>query len=223
VVVDEAQDLTDGDWLLVEQCVAGGKLWLFRDERQRFWQARQIPENLIGLRYKLLHGYRTPPALAAVAEAYVTGVFDPNLVREAIERRELTVVACPSESSVRDKVELELDRLFAEGVKPRDIAVLSLRGQSSKDTLAHAKNLGRHRLVRADDPEASANIVADTFLRFKGLERAAIIVTDLGHAQASDNLGVRMHIALTRALVNARIVAPRPVLEADPMLAAGLR
>jgi len=63
----------------------------------------------------------------------------------------------------------------------------------------------------------------DSAAASNALERAAIIVTDLGDAQASDHLGVRMHIALTRALVNARIVAPRPVLEADPMLAAGLR
>lgn len=54
-------------------------------------------------------------------------------------------------------------------------------------------------------------VVADTFLRFKGLERAAVIVTDLRLVETKRE--VRMHVALTRALVTARVVAARGVLE----------
>lgn len=49
-------------------------------------------------------------------------------------------------------------------------------------------------------------LVADTFLRWKGLERPAIIVVDVDPGLAS--LRTRMHIALTRALVAARVIAP---------------
>jgi hypothetical protein len=53
------------------------------------------------------------------------------------------------------------------------------------------------------------SLVADTFLRWKGLERPVIIVADVDPGVAS--LGKRMHIALTRALVAARVVAaPAP-------------
>jgi hypothetical protein len=51
------------------------------------------------------------------------------------------------------------------------------------------------------------HIVADTFLRFKGLERPAIIVTDL--RLVTDRADVRMHIALTRALDVVRLVAAK--------------
>jgi hypothetical protein len=50
-------------------------------------------------------------------------------------------------------------------------------------------------------------LVADTFLRWKGLERPAIIVADVP-AGGLARFGTRMHIALTRTLVAARIVAP---------------
>jgi hypothetical protein len=52
--------------------------------------------------------------------------------------------------------------------------------------------------------------VADTFLRFKGLERPAVIVTDLG--KVTDRFDVRVHIALTRALDVVRVVGANSVL-----------
>jgi hypothetical protein len=53
-------------------------------------------------------------------------------------------------------------------------------------------------------------VVADTFLRFKGLERPAVVITDLHLVKGAT--AVRMHIALTRALDTARVVASRDAL-----------
>ncbi len=54
-------------------------------------------------------------------------------------------------------------------------------------------------------------LVADSFLRWKGLERPAVIVTDLPDGDLSQ-LGIRMYVALTRALVCARLVGTREQL-----------
>jgi hypothetical protein len=67
--------------------------------------------------------------------------------------------------------------------------------------------IGAYRLVAADDPLAESEIVDDTFLRFKGLERPAVIVSDLHLIR--EPRAVRMYIALTRALAAVRVVAPR--------------
>jgi hypothetical protein len=48
-------------------------------------------------------------------------------------------------------------------------------------------------------------LVADSFLRWKGLERPVVIVTDLPEGDVPQ-LGVRVNVALTRALVAARLV-----------------
>jgi DNA helicase IV len=64
---------------------------------------------------------------------------------------------------------------------------------------------------------AENEIIYDTFLRFKGLERPAIIVTDLN--LINDRREVRMYIAVTRALTALRIVATRDAILTDPVLA----
>jgi hypothetical protein len=60
-------------------------------------------------------------------------------------------------------------------------------------------------------------VVADTFLRFKGLERPFIVVAELdgglGH-----RFGTRMHIALTRATVGVRVLCSPDELDKDERL-----
>jgi len=71
--------------------------------------------------------------------------------------------------------------------------------------------------VRADHPEREAHVVADTFLRFKGLERPYVLVVELEHGER--RYDVRMHVALSRALVQAFVVAHASVVARDPRLA----
>ena len=52
--------------------------------------------------------------------------------------------------------------------------------------------------------------------RFKGLERPAVVVTDLRYVK--DRLGMRMNIALTRTAGVARIVGEEAALRHDPVL-----
>ncbi len=61
-------------------------------------------------------------------------------------------------------------------------------------------------------------MVAETFLRFKGLERPAIIITDLSLAISKPDYKKRMYIALTRALSTVRIVDTRNSVSCDPFL-----
>jgi len=49
-------------------------------------------------------------------------------------------------------------------------------------------------------------LVADSFLRWKGLERPLIVVADVDPTLTQ--FGTRMHIALTRALTGVRVVVP---------------
>jgi len=93
--------------------------------------------------------------------------------------------------------------LLEEGFEKNEIAVISLRGMMLRENIMYRGNLGGHKIVKATDEDSCDEIVCDTFLRFKGLERPAVIVTDLRYV--SDNYGVRMNIALTRALGVVRI------------------
>lgn len=65
---------------------------------------------------------------------------------------------------------------------------------------------GRRRLV-----------IADTFLRFKGLERPFVIITEVTLGKIS-RYETRMYIALTRATVSAIVVCSEAAIAADPRL-----
>jgi hypothetical protein len=128
----------------------------------------------------------------------------------------LRVVAVP-DKKLLDRVRHEVETLQKAGVRPGDIAVLSLSGQTRSHLLEKPK-LGSLRLARADAANASERVVADTFLRFKGLERPFVIVTELVHGEGM-KYDVRMHIALTRATAGVIVVCGEGDLTRDPRLA----
>ena len=213
VIVDEAQDLTAGDWLLVEELTQGRKVWIFYDPAQTFWSDRKLPDWAgQGGRFCLNRYYRCPPAIMEFSKAVHNQAFDQEIVAEGLRSGVLGIVGAPSRSAVLGKIENEIQKLRSEGFALGDISVLSLRGQTAEDGIARRQTIGSIPVVRAHDPEMANQVVADTFLRFKGLERPAVIVTDL--RLVTDRADVRMHIALTRALAAVRVVAAKEDLKA---------
>jgi hypothetical protein len=126
-------------------------------------------------------------------------------------------VRAPSSSAISEKVGLEIQKAMGGGMSAGVVAVLSLAGQGDTDLCVGSKIAG-HNVVRADDPGADDQIVADTFLRFKGLERPWVVVTELGDRRS--RYDVRMHIALTRATVGCVVVATADEIARDARLAA---
>lgn len=206
IVIDEAQDLPFEAWAFVEGLARGRRLWAFLDPVQRYWPERSPPAELFGPPYVLGAGRRSPAGIAALAERYLGGRGDDAAVRRAVGTRELALVPCADPKDAAAVVGRVVDQLRGEGVPLGDIGVVSLRGQSRTDAVHHAPRLGQHPFVRADAPGMEDLLVADSFLRWKGLERPVVVVADVDPAQ--ERFGTRMHIALTRALTAARIVAP---------------
>jgi hypothetical protein len=215
VVVDEAQDLTRYDWFLVEELSRHGDLWAFHDPAQRFWSDRAIPEHLFAAHFLLPQTHRCPQAILALARACGGTALDEAVVRQAIADNTIRIEPCPS--AVTDRVAREIDRLLGAGLAAGDIAVISLRGREAESAVLGRSRLGAHDVVPADDAGIADAVVCDTFLRFKGLERPAVIVTDLGGV-ANSKREVRLHIALTRALDLVRVVGEAASVREDPVL-----
>lgn len=214
VVVDEGQDFEPNDWMLVEQLAGKGGLWVFRDQRQAFWTDRAMPDSILstlGGRFTLKKAYRCPSALSAFAERYVNA--DAPATKPT--PGELRVATC-GEAEVVERTRHEVERLLRDGAKPGDISIVTLSGQTRSE-LFKATRLGSIPLVHADAPDAGQHVVVDTFLRFKGLERPFVVVTELGGTHVT-HYATRMHIALTRATVQATVIAPPSALAADPLL-----
>jgi superfamily I DNA/RNA helicase len=215
VLVDEAQDLGDLDWALVDVLVtAGAALWLFGDENQRALrhaQNAEIPERLreAGV-FRLRAGLRSPPDLLDLATRVLHDDVPPT---EAVGQQggdeALAFVRLDeaSDAATTDALERVVRGLLAqEGVRLDDIMVISL-GSAQRSRLASWSTLAGHPSRPADDSGVEPSLVADTVMRLKGLERPHVIVvdTDLG---ASDPRAWRraMYLAMTRASASCVIV-----------------
>ena len=221
VVVDEGQDLTADDWQLVEALVGDrGRMWAFYDPAQAFWTDRAIPSKLFTTRFNLKRAYRCHPSIQALADLYLGRPEGEASAREGIESGRIRLAVAPGTERVAQTVGREIDLLLKEGFERRQIAVVSVVGQGRSGAVGGLRTIGVHKLVRADDPAMEREVIGDTFLRFKGLERPAVIVTDLSLIPAAEpeSRSVRMHIALTRAQSALRIVAERQSLLLDPVL-----
>jgi hypothetical protein len=208
VVVDEGQDFETSDWMLVEQLAGQRGLWVFRDLRQAFWSDRTLPESIsstLATKLKLQVRYRCPPGLSAFAEHFAT----QDAPTSAPSPDDVRVVPCAS-ADTAERVRHLVEELRRGGARPGDIAILSLAGQTRSE-LYKLRTLGSTRLVHADDPAAKENVVVETFLRFKGLERPFVILCETSGAHLT-HFATRMYIGLTRATVQAQIVAAPDVL-----------
>ena len=222
VIVDEGQDLTEDDWVLIADLSRGKRLWAFHDPEQAFWPERRVKDTLFATRYRLQKSYRNPREIEHLAGLYLGRQADARLLEEGIRAERIVLKGCPSCGSVGARIALEVDKLLASDLKPGEIAIVSLRGGAEPDSILHAEELRRHAVVPADHPAAGAHIVADTFLRCKGLERPGVIVTDIRLALGKQDYRRRMYIALTRSLSTVHIVDNRDDLLRDPILRAVL-
>lgn len=226
VIVDEGQDLTSDDWLLVRMLAGDrGRLWAFHDPAQAFWSERAIPDNLRAMRYTLGRSYRCHGSIQALADLYAGNRDGEATVREGIAAGRIRLIEASKISKLVDTIAHEIDALLKDGLERRQIAVVSVVGQTRAGATGGLRKIGLHKLARADDPAMEHEVIGDTFLRIKGLERPAVIVTDLSliPADGPQSRSVRMHIALTRAQSVVSIVAERAAFESDPVLSHFVR
>ena len=205
VVVDEAQDLQFEAWVLVSNLAEGKKLYAFHDQGQGFWSERKPPRDLFGAFYPLPRQLRGPPGVRALSEKLLGKPYDAATLLAAQADGTIGTVLAPSTSAVTSKVGAEVDRLLSAGLTLPQIGVVSLRGQLASDAIHNLPRIGRHPVVHADDAAMEEHLVADTFLRWKGLERPAIIVADLPEGELSQ-LAIRLNVAVTRAMAFVRFV-----------------
>lgn len=155
------------------------------------------------MRLRLDRPYRCPPAIQALADAVAGREFDQVLIQEGLASGVIKVI--PGKLKDIDRlIGKEIDALLRDGFARSDIAILSLRGLNYPENIVHQILIGGEAFCKASDESCANAIIGDTFLRFKGLERPAVIITDLRHVE--DRLETRLLIAMTRATSVIRFV-----------------
>lgn len=217
VIVDEAQDMGENAWSFIEACAgAQSRLWIFTDPSQTALPNRFIPHELENscTKLRLDRRYRCPPAVQALAAVFVGERPDLALIQEGISSGIIKIVGGVNDNIDR-LIGLEIRSLLREGFSRSEIAILSLRGLTCQDNVVHRPRVGGEIVFRASDPASAGKLICDTFIRFKGLERPAILVTDLRYV--TNRLLSRLLIAVTRATSVLRVIDEREALLKVPI------
>jgi hypothetical protein len=223
LIVDEAQDLTPVHTLLIDEAAArGARLRIFGDDgAQRFWTDRadlsHWPDGAARLR--LRRALRCAPAIQHLADVWAgQATLDRDIALSGVADGSVAVIEVNEDRRLA-KIRGAVEKLRGESFVAAEIALLSLVGADRAEGLVRQHPDGLDA-VAADHDEAGDRTILDTFLRFKGLERRAVVLGDIQAAQARADYATRMHIAASRATSVLRIVAVRAAIDADPVLAA---
>jgi hypothetical protein len=216
IIVDEGQDFRAQwwdalPWLLHDP--ANGILYIFFDDNQRIYRDRSaIPIEAEA--YPLDENCRnTQHVFDVVGRFYASPELPTALGPEGLP---VEVVAYTDPRDGEAHLRRLLHRLLNEsGFAHDEIAVLSGLGAQASGVLG--RRLGNVQLTE-HLPLAPGEVLATTIRRFKGLERAAIVLCEVDGRMSPDDVETLMYIGASRAKAYLVVLlgqdAPQAVLDA---------
>jgi nuclease-like protein/UvrD-like helicase family protein/AAA domain-containing protein len=203
IIVDEGQDFSDDYWVSLTcalQDPNSGILYVFYDDNQDLFRPPALPDGF-PQPFQLTENYRNTSQIHSVAKAFYgqpeemlpmgpTG--DKVFFKRVEEAGQLGAT-----------VESILDLLTERGILPRNIAVLTGRGVD-KSNFIPLRRLGRILLTRDQDREPD-RVLVETIFRFKGLERQAIVMTEIDNLDPDEDMAA-YYVGLTRARLRLIVV-----------------
>ncbi len=174
IIVDEGQDFLDYWWIAMEEALGeDGIIRVFCDSNQRLYdRSSEFIESLDLLPIPLKINYRNTVKIHRASTVHYTG---PESIPEGPQGINLNWIEVKEESSIVKAAFKEVKRLvFQEELNPADIAVL-VPNQSMREAFMVATAHSGLDFVDAERLFSDA-VVVDTVRRFKGLERAAIVL-----------------------------------------------
>ncbi|WP_333884435.1 NERD domain-containing protein/DEAD/DEAH box helicase [Sphingobium yanoikuyae] len=178
IVVDEAQDFASEFWMPIEMLLTGGEdapLYIFIDENQDVYRrATELPVKTLPM--TLDRNCRNTGHIHAAAYRYYRGdaVEAPEIEGARVE----TLVAGDVVKQARAIAGVVTRLVTDEGVAPHDIAVLLCFGGAKGQAEAALGASAVPRTVTWGRLESYGEgvVTVDTVARFKGLERAVVIL-----------------------------------------------
>jgi superfamily I DNA and RNA helicase len=178
IVVDEAQDFGDEYWLPVEMLLTRpdkAMLYVFLDENQDIYhRSANIP--VTGEPMVLDRNCRNTDAIHAAAYSHYRGaaVEPPEIAGIGVER----LFASDIEKQARSIGSLVTKLVADENVAPHEIAILLCDASDRPASERALQKLPLPAIVRLGRVEdfGPGGLTVDTVARFKGLERAVIIL-----------------------------------------------
>lgn len=209
IVVDEGQDFDDQWFEVLKKCLVdpdGGCLFVFYDDNQRVYdRGGRTIAGLPASSVRLVRNFRNTRAIHAAARNWYSGGPIRAIGPEGAPVQWADVRVGQSEAEVVEDIIRSLVNDHA--VPPADIAVPTVRPRVSHRVLRSGRLAG-FDVADAGSPR-DGSIVFDTVRRFKGLERAAVVLVDADRLVEAE----LAYVGLSRAGVYLAVVGTPSDLE----------
>lgn len=197
IIVDEGQDFRAEWWEVLPWLLhdpANGILYVFYDDNQRVYRDRS-PIPIQAEPYVLIENCRNTQRVFDVVGRFYLGAELPTVIGP--EGLPVEVIVCRDDRDALAQLRKTLHRLVNDnGFAPEEIAVLSAHGAQTSMVLG--QKLGNFQLTERL-PLAPGEMFATTVRRFKGLERAAIVLCEVDGQMAAEDIEALMYVGTSRA------------------------
>lgn len=208
MVVDEGQDFDDSWLLALDACLKDpgeGPLYIFYDDNQKVYRRSSKFLTEMAAPFYLTRNFRNTRLIHAATLPWYRGRASRALGPEGTE------VGWTSADRPVDAIELlhrqVRDLVEIHGLRPEDIAVLT--GGSAQSHGAVRGGLLAGFPISSAANAMAGHVVFDTVRRFKGLDRAAVIIIDPGKLDDPE----LVYVALSRPSVYLSIIGGTRHLE----------
>lgn len=199
IVVDEAQDFRDWWWpalLALHEDPDSGVLYLFSDDSQNLYAGGELPVGPDDILPPLPSNLRNTQAIHGFVSVFFEADGRDAGTSKGPPGRPVEILDYHDDDELMRLLDVVLANLLEqEAVSARDIVVLTPPGRDKSHVWARRDELTHAHL--SDEPEEGA-VLWSTIHAFKGLERPAVILAEVGDRHA-DDLDPYLRVGATRA------------------------
>lgn len=221
LILDESQDL-DPAWVdaLTQSLLPDGKLYVMGDSQQQLYDRE--PFELPGaVSIHCMDNFRSP-------QRVVDTINRLRLVPERIKSRSLHPGETPQfhvwsneKTSATDQLETCLQRLWIDGYKPEQVAVISWRGYHQSQVLRqdHLAGYDTRRFTGLYDSAGNAvwstgPLLVESLYRFKGQSAPVVVLCEVDFKELGALEMRKLFVGLTRAQMRIDVVLSECAAEA---------
>jgi superfamily I DNA/RNA helicase len=210
LILDESQDLEPA-WAeaLVKSISPSGRLYVMGDSQQQIYD-RDLFNLPDAVTIRCMDNFRSPQRLVElVNELRLTP--EPMLSRSACTGSQPHFDIWKGSQS-GTALEASLQRLWADGYLPSQVAVISYKGQGKSEALTKLQ-LGGFRTRRMTGRDSSGSevwsegpLIAETLSRFKGQSAPAVVLCEIDFETMTERDRRKLLVGLTRGQMRVDLV-----------------